>query len=146
MKENVLCTVFIGLLLSCGILFVSVQSCSFQLALCSPKASTSWDEHLDMGKPESNGLILFFSSTVCSHQTLEKSTVKKKNPKQPKNQSNSYFSSHEEKLKKSPVKACRLCTMTQVITTLNKTYHGKCERALPLSPSHTHTHKPSCKG
>jgi len=51
----------------------------------------------------------------------------------------SYVSSHEKKLKKSPLQAFRLCTMNQDITTLKKTYHGKSEIALPHSLPHTHT-------
>lgn len=120
----------------CGILFVSVKSCSFQFALCSPKLA-----HLGMHIwtwASLKAMAYFCASPVLYVHTRHwKSPLKKKKP-------TSYFSSHEEKLKKSPVKACRLCTMNQAITTINKTYHGKCEIALPLSLplsyTHTHTH------
>lgn len=41
------------------------------------------------------------------------------------------FPPHVDKLRKSPVEVCRSCTMNQAITTVNTTYHGKCELALP---------------
>lgn len=120
----------------CGILFVSVKSCSFQFALCSPKLG-----HL--GMHIWTWASLKATAYFCISPVLY---VHIRHTERPlwKKEKNSYFSSHKEKLKKSPVKACRLCIMNEAITTVNKTYHGKCEIALPLSPplsdTHAHTH------